>query len=281
MKLTIEDMKNSETPNQETDTQTVSEQENAISEESDNISEDSLEQHGMKFFQRIQYKKEQYRKKTATMSKLEHWRFFLDYYKWNVIITVSLLVCGIILGKEIYQNTRPIALGVAIINNTTDSNEQDLALTIEEDYRNTYTFNKSDRFFVTHSYEIDPETYVNEIYATQTNTLSSYERLYYSIAGDQVDVIITDEKGILYCIDQDLVYPIENFFDETVHEQYADRIHSYESFTGDLREYAIDISDSSFVDKYELGYDTVYVLFPSNEEDNKQRAVQFLEYIFQ
>lgn len=241
--------------------------------------EDALETHYMSFGEKIRYKHHQYKEKTRDMTWKEQVDFFIYYYKWTVIGIAVLIILGSTLARQIYTNSRPMAIGIAIINNEADR-EQELAAQIETDYRSYYTFKDSDRFVILENLEIDPENYTQEISATSTNTLSSYENLYYQITGDNIDVIITDEAGILYCVEQDLVYPLENFLSEDTRTLYEDDICMYTSYTNQRREYAIDISDTAFAASLNLGYDKVYLLFPSDEEDNKQRAEQFIRYIY-
>lgn len=241
--------------------------------------EDALEQHYMGFFEKIRYQYRQYKEKTQNMTPTEHLKYFLYYYKWTVIGIAMAIILGFTLARQLYINSRPMAIGIAIINNEADR-EQQLAAQIEADYRSYYTFKGSDRFVILENLEIDPENYTQEISATSTNTLSSYENLYYQITGDNIDVIITDEAGILYCVEQDLVYPIENFLSEEARTLYEDDVCIYTSYTNQKREYAIDISDTAFAASLNLGYDKIYLLFPSDEEDNKQRAEQFIRYIY-
>lgn len=241
--------------------------------------EDSLEMHYMGFAQKIHYKFQQYREKTKDMSFQEHARFFIYYYKWPVLFIAGLIICTSILARQIYVNSRPMAIGLAVINNASD-NELLLAKQIEEDYRSYYTFKDSDRFVVLENLEIDPKNYYNEINSTNSNSLTSYESLFYHIVGDNLDVILTDEAGILYCVEQDLVYPLENFLSAETRTLYEDDICIYTSYTNQEREYAIDISDTAFATSLNLGYDKVYLLLPSNEEDNKQRAEKFIQYIY-
>lgn len=241
--------------------------------------EDALEIHYMNPVQKMHYKFNQYKEKTQDMSLKEHIKFFLHYYKWNVIFIAGLLICGFILARQIYVNSRPMAIGIAILNNTSDE-EQKLAKQIEADYRSYYSFKASDRFVIIENLEISPENYTQEIYATNSNSLTAYENLYFQISGDNLDVIITDEAGILYCVEQDLVYPLENFLSQEVRALYEDDICMYTSYTNQNREYAIDISDTAFASSLELGYEKVYLLLPSNDDDNKQRVEKFIQYIY-
>lgn len=241
--------------------------------------EDALEMHYMGFVQKMRYKLQQYKEKTKDMSPSEHVHFFIYYYKWPVIFIAGLIICTSVLVRQIYVNSRPLAIGLAVINNTFD-NELLLAKQIESDYRNYYPFKDSDRFFVLENLEIDPENYFHDISSTSSGTITSYENLFFHISGDNLDVILTDEAGILYCVEQDLVYPLENFLSEETRALYENDICIYTSYTNQEREYAIDISDTAFAASLNLGYDKVYIMLPSNDEDNKQRAEKFIRYIY-
>lgn len=241
--------------------------------------ENALEQHYMRLDQKIKYKFSQYKDTTRNMSFGEHLKFFLHYYKWNVIICIVLILCCITLGKTIYINSRPMAIGLAILNNASVEG-QNLAAQIETDYRSYYEIKPSDRFIILDQLSIDPETYTSEIMATSSGNLTSYENLYAQISAGNIDLIITNENGLLYCIEQDLVYPIENFFDAATAALYEQDIKIYTSYTGEDRQYAVDISQSRFVNELNLGYDNVYLLFPNNTADSKTRAARFIEYIY-
>lgn len=241
--------------------------------------EDALEMHYMGFAQRMRYKCKQYKEKTKDMSFREHAGFFVYYYKWQVLFITGLIICTAVLAREVYVNSRPMAIGLAIINNTLDD-ELLIARQIEEDYRSYYTFKASDRFVVLENLEIDPENYYNEITSAGSGSITPFENLFYHITGDDLDVILTDEAGILYCVEQDLVYPLENLLSDETRALYEDDICIYTSYTNQEREYAIDISDTAFAASLNLGYDKVFLLFPSNEEDNKQRAERFIHYVY-
>ncbi len=256
--------------------------------------EDALEMHYMSFFQRTRYKRAQHKRKMDGMSKKEQFKFFLDYYKWNVIIIALLLICAGTFAKELYLNTRPMALGVIILNNTTlaDVPEEkaqelgilsadDLSEKIETDYRNFYNFHKYDRFSIFTGLKVDIQTYLGEIVSTGTGTLTSYENLFYQTEADVIDVIITDETGINYCVEQDIVYPIDRLFDKETHALFADSARVYKSYTGDEREYAIEVTGNKYIESLGLGYTKTYLLIPSNEEDNKKRAMDFYRFLLE
>lgn len=256
--------------------------------------EDALEMHYMSFFEKLKYKRTQHKKKMEGMDKKEQFKFFLDYYKWNVIITIFLLTCAGVFAKEMYFNSRPLALGVIIINNKTlaDVPEEeaqklgilsadDLAAKIETDYRAHYNFHKHDRFNIFTGMHIDLQTYLGEIVSTGTSTLTSYENLFYQTQADAIDIIITDEKGINYCVEQDMVYPIDRLYDEETHALYADKVRMYTAYTGDVREYAIDVTGNAYIKSLGLGYEETYLLFPSNDADNKERAINFYKFLLQ
>lgn len=261
------------------DANSAEEPKDAEGENKKSAGEDALEIHYMSFFGKIRYKFQQYKEKTKDMSPKEHISFFVYYYKWPVLLTVGLIICICTLSRQIYINSRPMAIGIAILNNSYDE-KQLLAKQIEEDYRNYYPFKDSDRFVILENMEINPETYYNDLVSTNSGTITAYENLYYQISGDSLDVIITDEKGILYCVEQDLVYPLENFLSAEARALYEDDICIYTSYTNQEREYAIDISDTKFAADLDLGYDKVYLLLTSNEEDNKQRIERFIQYIY-
>lgn len=242
--------------------------------------EDALDMHFMSRKERIAYKRAQHKEKTSGMTTAQRFRFFFDYYKWQTVLTVSLIAFVVLLGRSIYLGTRPMALGLIVLNNI-QSQETELSEVIEADYRKCNTFGKHDRFMVITGLSIDPINYKSETIAAGSNGLSDYETLYYLTSAGTIDVLLSDYDGLSYCVEQDLVYPIDMLFTEDALAPYQQRLKVMTSYTGEERSYAIDVSDSPYLKEQNLGYTSAYIMFPTNDPENNERALNFLEFLLQ
>ncbi len=242
--------------------------------------EDMLDMHYMSFRQRISYKRAQYKKKTGDMTGTQRLRFFFDYYKWQAIFTVCGICLAVLLGRTIYLNSQPMALGLIMINNS-QREDMNLEETIENDYRGYGSFGKYDRFLIIPGLSIDSVNYTNDVIATGSSDLSDYETLFYMTSAGSIDVILSDYEGVKYCVEQDLVYPIDMVFSEDILAPYADRLKVMTSYTGDERNYAIDVSDSPYLKEQGLKYSSAYIMFPSNIEENNERGLSFLKFLLE
>ncbi len=242
--------------------------------------EDALELHYMSVRERAAYKRAKYRKETDDMSFRQKAGFFFDYYKWHTIISLVVVFCAIFIGRSVYLNTRPMALGLIILNNE-ESEDISLSAVIEDDYRSYYTFDKNDRFVIMSGLSVDPVNYEQEVIAAGSTGLSDYETLFYQTSAGSIDAVLSDYDGVSYCVEQDLVYPIDMLFSDEALDAYKDRLIVMTSYTGDERDYAIDVSDSTYLAQLGLGYEACYIMFPTNISENNERAMQFISFLLQ
>lgn len=262
MRVTLpEDTPTPETPSQET---------------TPHIAEDCLDISGYSRLDKLKYRFRQEREKWKEMNRSERLSYFMDYYKWPTIFTVMGIVCLIILGYNLYQNSFPTDLRIAILNADTEILEEDAFLTA---YRTHYEIPEAHKLEVYPNFKIDPETYQQELNVAGSSQITVYEQLSAYIMSNYFDAMITDPKGYEYSMEIGLIYSLTNIFSEETLKQVEDDLVYYTNTDGETVPMVLDISDWEVVSQLNLSYDTVYLAFPCNTKSNLEHAVQLLEYM--
>ena len=235
-----------------------------------------LEYSSMTRKEKREEKKRIYREYTSEMTTLQKIKYFIDYYKWYILLPTLLLIFGIYIGNTIYKNSRPVALAYAVLN---CENPDNFNSSFEDEYAEIYKysrnfkFDSSINFKVTYDYFTEHEEYITTSNSTDYNILKTRCEL------NDFDVVIGNAAGIKYCTTQDIVTRLKGFLDVNGFSALEPYMVEFENSFGKNEYFAIDISNTDFAKNLNLGYDDVYITFPSLEERNKRNALQLLEYI--
>lgn len=241
--------------------------------------EDSLEIRKMKFFDRIKAKRQKLKDNMADMSAKQKVGYILYYYKWTILLSIIVLVSAIAIPITIYKKTRPVAISYAIINCMADEN---VNTGLFEDYKEYYGFADSDQIQFNKSIMLDPEEY--NVSIVHNSTKSDYTQFPMLCRNNYFDIVITDEKGLLFCSTQSCVQPLDTRLSPDLYniikENYSHLIVEMPNYNGDADEFALDISETEFAEKLGLDYDKIYICFPGTSERNIINTKKILDYIF-
>lgn len=235
-----------------------------------------LEFHSMTKKEKREEKRRIYREYTSEMTSLQKVKYFIDYYKWYILLPIFVIIFAIYIGNTIYKNSRPVALSYAVLNceepdNFNNSFQEEYAeqFNLTGDYR----FNSATNLKVTYDYFKEHEEYITTSNSTDYNVLKTQCEL------NDYDVIIGNADGIKYCTTQDITTRLKGFLDVNAYAALEPYMAEFENSYGGSDYFAIDISGTDFAKDLNLGYDDVYIAFPSVESSNKKNALQLLEYI--
>jgi hypothetical protein len=237
----------------------------------------SLEMRSMSRKERKAAKKELYNEYTKDMTTWQRVEYFLSCYKWHILIPIICLALIAYVGKTIYKNSRPVALAYAILN---VEDEDAINTDFQDSYveysgiTGTYRFNTSFELEIDYDYFLEHETYVTTSNSTDYNILSTECEL-----GD-FDIIITNDTGLKYCSTAGIANQLRGYFDAEVYDAIKPYMYDSEDANGTLFPYALDISDTDFAKSLNTGYDDIYLAFPGVNDENKQNAIQLIEYIY-
>ena len=233
----------------------------------------------MKFFDRIKAKRQKLKDNMAGMSPKQKAGYILYYYKWTILLSIIILVSAIAIPITIYKKTRPVAISYAIVNCVADEN---INTRLFEEYKNYYDFAESDQIQFNKSIILDPEEY--DVSIVHNSTKSDYTQFPMLCRNNYFDIVITDEKGLLFCSTQSCAQPLDTRLSPDLYniikENYSHLIVEMPNYNGDADEFALDISETEFAEKLGLDYDKIYICFPGTSERNIINTKKILNYIF-
>ncbi|MBO5387587.1 MAG: hypothetical protein J6A59_05530 [Lachnospiraceae bacterium] len=261
---------------EEPETQHTASQEN--NQPSKSTTEDNLELRRMSFTNRIKAKQARLKANTEGMSTWEKFKYYVYYYKWHVILGLILLFCAIAIPTAIYKNSRPVAISYAVVNSPEPER-------INEKLFNEYTahYGLVEGYQIRNSLSVTLSQADYETEFAKEEGDSSYTQFPTLCWNNYYDIIITNETGLHYCTVNSLVQPLEDRLYDDIYEEikskYPKRIIQSPNYDEYPVEFAIDISDTEFVKKLNVGYDNVYVCFPGGSEENIVSIRRFLKYV--
>lgn len=261
---------------EESETQHTASQEN--NQPSKSTTEDNLELRRMSFTNRIKAKQARLKANTEGMSTWEKFKYYVYYYKWHVILGLILLFCAIAIPTAIYKNSRPVAISYAVVNSPEPER-------INEKLFNEYTahYGLVEGYQIRNSLSVTLSQADYETEFAKEEGDSSYTQFPTLCWNNYYDIIITNETGLHYCTVNSLVQPLEDRLYDDIYEEikskYPKRIIQSPNYDEHPVEFAIDISDTEFVKKLNVGYDNVYVCFPGGSEENIVSIRRFLKYV--
>lgn len=210
------------------------------------------------------------------------WRYFLDYYRNPLLVTLAIIVLAVSLAHSIIQNKRPYILQVYMCNNLVeDASTLD---TVCESFAAHLDRNlKDEQMMLTVSDQFDPSNPSEDMTAL-------FYKLAAMIASSELDIIGGDrlfidyysygEESEVFFRDLEQVLP-EDLFAKLEEE---DRLY-YSKYLDDdgnfVRDYvsAINISDTRLFDEGKLLISPCYVGIPANTQ-RLDTAIEFLNWIF-
>lgn len=236
--------------------------------------EDNLEIQALPYFKRQRAKYAKLKNNMKDMTKGQKAAYIFSYYKWRILIAIIIVTICIFLPATIYKNTRPVAISYVVVN----AQDSDSVCTdFVDDYIRTFHIKKPYRITYDLDVHLDKETYLKEF--SENMESSDYTELPLKCYNGYYDVIIMDKKGMEYCGMQEITYPLKNYFPADIYSQIENRVVETAGYDGVIVPFAIDISDTEFAKNLNLGYDTVYLGFPGNTEQNYKNAKRMLNYI--
>lgn len=256
-------------------------------EEAEFTGEDNLELHKMSPSERRKAKRERFKKNTEGMTKKEIFSYFLYYYKWPVIFGALFIFVAIYAAISIYNNTRPIALGYALINS---SDPDHLNQAVIDEYMDCYGFDSGYQIMDDKEVRMSYEEY--EQLASQGNmdNNTDYSQFPLLCWNGYYDIIFTDKAGLEYCSRESVIEPLENAFtkdlNDIIYGSYSDLFIESPDYEGKSVDYAIDVSDCEKIKELNLGLEEVYICFPASTPQNDDRdrnlsnRKRFLKFIF-
>lgn len=236
--------------------------------------EDNLELHNMKFKERMRAKRAKLANNMEDMTKRERIFYILSYYKWYIIAAIVVVICAITIPATIYKNSRPVAISYAIVNCPSPDN---INTDFVDDYRDSFGLYGAYQVKSNKTLHLNKETYLTE-YAQSQGT-SDYTEFPMLCFNGYYDIIITDDVGAVYCGMQEIIFPLKAYLPADIYSQIEDRVFETENHDGEVVPFAIDISDTEFAKKLNLGYENVYIGFPGTTSENYKNAKRMIKYI--
>ena len=239
--------------------------------------EDNLELHKMNFSDRMKAKKERFRKNTEGMSTKEKISYCVYYYKWPVIISALLIFLLIYVSISVYKNTRPVALGYAVINSPKPGY---INKDVFDEYMECYNFTNGYQITSATDIQMSMKQY-NELYEQgNIDNNTDYSQFPLLCWNGYYDIIITDKAGLEYCSSESVIEPLDTALSDDIYSivytDFAKDITTAPNYNNDYVDYAINVSNNEFIKNLNVGYDEVYICFPSSvsaESDIRERNI--------
>jgi len=261
-------------------------------EESD--SEDRLETSLLTGKEKRLRRKEQFRERTAGMSKWEKTKYIIYYYKWVFICSAAAIVFVSYILIAIYKNTRPVSIACAVINPIQPLNVVDDPI---KKFASDKELDKGTQLCadVYYNITVDYET-------SNTSENSRASALSLQCSNDFYDCMITDRDGLEFAAYSGIIYTLESTAGSSYIEKYKDRLYCTSDYSSpDIAEEAryvtstaqllqlgkrdipvgINITGTKFVKDMNLGDREVYFCIATGKEKRIERACMFLDYILE
>lgn len=285
MKITIENEPNTdltpkETPENDKIASTDKEHNHPQMEKKEEslYAEDALALAGLSFKEKCARKRQQFKKRIATMDTKEKITYTIGCYKWYLLGVLFLLICigwGV---RTAYRTTLPTVLSVAILNDPYNETVSDY---IPDAFREYYQLDNKNFFNIYTSLFVSSTEDTTEVGTIMTD----YQKIGYYNMYDMLDAIIGDEEALTLYATSDDTTAIDLSMDDELYEQIKDHVITMSDPTGiknDGKPYAaaIDISDTEFVKECNISYDKVYLMIPSTKYTDNQGTIDLIKLIF-
>ena len=238
--------------------------------------EDNLELSSLTFFERRKEKTRRLKAELSDRTFLKKIDYLLYYYKWRFAISVLLVFLIFYTIVSIYKNSIPIALSFVVVNYNTD---KELELDYFQDYLTDNNLEKNNRIISDTSVYLDLELFLSK-YSSQVSG-SIYTEFPIKCFNGYYDIILSDEKGVIYCGYQDIATPVDVYLEPEYFNKIKDKLFYAKNIEGEKFPYAINISDTNFAKSLNLGFDDVYLSFPGTSKRNYTNSIRFLDYVLE
>lgn len=234
------------------------------------VMEDSLDLLDMTPKERRTYKRQQ---EQAKIQELTFWRkvqYIITYYFWKFIAVVAACAAIILIIRQVYIMTRPIALDIALVNDMENTTFAETVITL---YESHYDVPEDARYLIDTGFEIIPEE-------TAPNDMTSYTKMMANLNYESTHIIICDANVVQY-------YAIDGFLTELhfalppeLFDAVKDRLYECEGPVEDSDYYAIDISNTKFVEQTGIQLEQPLLCIPTIlGEEGRETSFRFIQMI--
>ena len=234
------------------------------------VTEDSLDLLDMTPKERRAYKRQQEREK---LQELTFWRkvqYIITYYFWKFMAVVAVCAAILLIIRQIYIMTRPVALDISLVN---DMENTTFAETVISLYESHYEVPEDARYLIDTGFEIKLEE-------TAPNDMTSYTKMMANLNYESTHIIICDAEVVQY-------YAIDGYLTELhfalppeLFESVKDRLYECEGPVEDSDYYAIDISGTKFAEQTGIQLEQPLLCIPTIlGEENRETSFRFIQMI--
>lgn len=234
------------------------------------VTEDSLDLLDMTPKERRAYKRQQEREK---LQELTFWRkvqYIITYYFWKFMAVAAVCAAILLIIRQVYIMTRPVALDIALVNDMGNTTFAETVIALYESY---YEVPEDARYLIDTGFEIKLEE-------TAPNDMTSYTKLMADLNYESTHIIICDAEVVQY-------YAIDGYLTELhfalppeLFESVKDRLYECEGPVEDSDYYAIDISGTKFAEQTGIQLEQPLLCIPTIlGEESRETSFRFIQMI--
>ena len=202
--------------------------------------------------------------------------FFLDYYKWFIIIPAIVIVIAVVMITSYLSESKDRALELSIMNAAFEI--PDIFYAVENDYVE-YTGNEIDAKDIRIEYNFRyPNTDAGVVDFSQDEAVSSQKFNAMVIAG-RVDVAITNTWVINAFSATDSTLDLREIYDEDFLKRYEEKIYYVKDSNGDKIPVAFYIDAPVIVNAYEDDALPLAVSFDTSK--HREETARFMKWLLE
>lgn len=234
------------------------------------LTEDALDILNMTPKERRIYKRNQEHNKLKELSFWRKIQYILTYYTWKFIALAAGCAAIVLIVRQIYIATRPIALDIALVNDMDNTTFSDAVIELYDSY---YAVPEDACYLVDTGFEIIPED-------TAPNDMTSYTKMLSNLSYSSTQIIICDADVVQY-------YAIDGFLTELqfalppeLFEAVKDRLYECDGPVVNSDYYAIDLSGTKFAEQTGIRLEQPLLCIPTVlDEDGRETSFNFIRMI--
>lgn len=234
------------------------------------VTEDSLELLDMTPKERRAYRRQQEREK---LQELTFWRkvqYIITYYFWKFMAVVAVCTAIVLIIRQAYIMTRPIALDIALVNDMENTTFADTVIALYESY---YEVPEDARYLIDTGFEINPED-------TAPNDMTSYTKMMADLNYESTHIIICDADVVQYYAVDGYLTELHFALPPELFEAVKDRLYECEGPVEDSDYYAIDISGTKFAEQTGIQLEQPLLCIPTIlGEESRETSFRFIQMI--
>lgn len=276
-KESIQNLLQEEATDKELSEEELAAQEESLKHQRMLSGENMLELKNLSKKERKAIKRQKYKETTADMSFFQKIGYFWTYYKAYILVPIFILACLSYITITVYKNTRPKAIGYAILN---VGDGKKICTDFEKDYVDFHNIKGEYRIIASTKYNVDYDFFLEHSESIRSGTSTDYNLLKNNCEVGDYDVIITNLTGLKYCANVNCIVPIAGYFDKNQYEAIEPYIYELKLSNEAIQPFALDISNTEFAKGLNLPYDDVYLAFPGAYKINKKNAIRMIHYIY-